>query len=307
VLYTFTGGDDGAEPFGLILSGATLYGATSGSSSNDGTIFAINTDGSGFAVLHTFTAGLSVRGYYPGNFDVLTNSDGANPSTLVLSGNTLCGTTRVGGPSGSGTVFKLNTDGTGFTSLYAFTGSTTNSSGDYINIDGSHPLGGLILSGNTVYGTTVRSGPFDGGTVFALNTDGTGFEVVHNFTVPQWPKLSVGAAPPSRLILSSNILYGTAIEGGIFDPNGFGSWPDGFVFSVSLLPQLTITPAGPNVVLGWPTNYAGFDYTGFALESTANLNLPVWKSNLPAPEILNGQKSVTVPVTGTQQFFRLRQ
>src|SRR5262249_49568160 len=158
----------------------------------------------------------------------------------------------VGGPAGSGTVFRLDTNGT-FSTLYAFTGSTTNSSGDYTNSDGSHPYSGLILSGNTLYGSTIRSGPFDGGTVFALNTDGTGFTVLHNFTVPQWPKQSIGAIP-SRLILSGNTLYGTAIEGGILDPNGFGSWPDGFVFSISLSPQLTITPTRANVILSWPTN-----------------------------------------------------
>ena len=50
-----------------------------------------------------------------------TNSDGANPyAGLILSGNTLYGTASDGGSSGNGTVFAVNTDGTGFTNLHSF-------------------------------------------------------------------------------------------------------------------------------------------------------------------------------------------
>ena len=50
---------DGADPYaGLILSGNTLYGTTSGGSWGDGTVFAINTDGIGFTNLHSFTGSL---------------------------------------------------------------------------------------------------------------------------------------------------------------------------------------------------------------------------------------------------------
>ena len=50
-----------------------------------------------------------------------------------------------------------------FTVLHSFTGG-----------DGTFPYAGLILSGNTMYGTTAVGGGSDGGTVFAVNTDGTG-------------------------------------------------------------------------------------------------------------------------------------
>ena len=46
------------------------------------------------------------------NGDYGTNSDGAQPKGLVLSGNTLYGTAWQGGSSGNGTVFKLAPDGT---------------------------------------------------------------------------------------------------------------------------------------------------------------------------------------------------
>src|SRR2546423_13879712 len=49
------------------------------------------------------------------------NSDGAEPKGLFLSGNTLYGTAWSGGSSGNGTVFKVKTDGTGFTTLHSFT------------------------------------------------------------------------------------------------------------------------------------------------------------------------------------------
>jgi hypothetical protein len=73
-------------------------------------------------------------------------------------------------------------------------------------------------------------------------------------------------------------------------------------------PQLTIAPSGPNVLLRWPTNNAGYDYTGFSLQSTTNLGSPaVWSTNSPAPVVINGQNVVINPITGPQQFFRLKQ
>jgi uncharacterized repeat protein (TIGR03803 family) len=101
------------------------------------------------------------------------------------------------------------------------------------------------------------------------------------------------------LILSSNTLYGTAYGG--------GSSGNGTVFSLSFPPQLTIIPSETNLILTWPTNYAGFDYTGYTLESTTNLVSPVWATNSPAPVVVNGQNVVTNTISGTQQFYRLIQ
>src|SRR5438105_4911182 len=50
--------------------------------------------------------------------------EGANAqASLILSGNILYGTASKGGITDYGTIFKLNTDGTGFTNLHKFTGS----------------------------------------------------------------------------------------------------------------------------------------------------------------------------------------
>ncbi|HEY1788027.1 MAG TPA: choice-of-anchor tandem repeat GloVer-containing protein [Verrucomicrobiae bacterium] len=139
-------GTNGSSPLAtLILSGNTLYGTTEYDLDRGyGTIFAVNTDGSDFTNLYIF------NGY-----------DGANPvGSLVLSNNVLYGTTMSGGSGGFGTVFAINTDGTGFITLYNFSGGW----------DGATPDGdGLVLSGNTLYGTTSSGGSSGNGTVFALS------------------------------------------------------------------------------------------------------------------------------------------
>jgi hypothetical protein len=62
------------------------------------------------------------------------------------------------------------------------------------------------------------------------------------------------------------------------------------------------------MILTWPTNYAGFSYSGYALQSTTNLgSSAVWATNSLAPVVVNGQNTVTNPISGTQQFFRLSQ
>jgi len=126
---------------GLVLSGNTLYGTTTGGgSSGNGMVFAVNTDGSVFTNLYSFSGG----------------SDGGAPyAGLILSGNTLYGTTAGGGSLANGTVFALHIDGSVFTNLYNFTGGS----------GGGAPYAGLILSSNTLYGTTAGGGSSGKGTV----------------------------------------------------------------------------------------------------------------------------------------------
>jgi hypothetical protein len=76
------------------------------------------------------------------------------------------------------------------------------------------------------------------------------------------------------------------------------------VFGVSASPvHLTMIPSGPNVVLTWPTNA-----TGFTLQSTTSLgSSAVWATNSPAPVVVNGQNTVTNPLSSPQRFYRLSQ
>ena len=349
---TDTTNKDGAFPqAGLILSGNTLYGTASGGGISNGTVFAINTDGSGFTNLYSFTPLDAATG--------TTNSDGAVPqAALILSGNTLYGTAQSGGPSGNGTLFAINTNGSGFTNLYSFTAldaatQTTNSDGaipqaallllgntlygtaayggtngngtvfalstngtgftilhtftaldadtDTTNSDGASPQAGLILSGNTLYGTAQSGGPSGNGTVFAINTNGTGFTNLYSFTANPSDTNSDGVYPSAGLILSGSTLYGTAEYG--------GASGNGTLFGLSFpSPQLSIMPSGTNVNLTWPSGVGGFSYSGFALQSATNLSsTSVWSAVSPAPVVVNGNNAVTNPVTGTKTFYRLSQ
>jgi uncharacterized repeat protein (TIGR03803 family) len=117
-------------------------------------------------------------------FDVIysfTNSPKAGDATsgLVLHNNTLYGTTYNGGTSSNGTVFKVNTDGSGYTVLKNF--SALSSNYPYTNGDGAWPSASLVLSGNTLYGTTQNGGSLGGGAVFKLNTDGNNYINLKNF------------------------------------------------------------------------------------------------------------------------------
>ena len=211
---------DGSKPSGgLVQSGNTLYGtASAGGIAANGTLFKVNADGLGFTNLHTFTTS---RTNASGTF---TNSDGATPSGgLILSGNSLSlyGTAKFGGTNGNGTVFVVSTNGTGFTNLHTFTAGHPNLSGFLTNTDGATPYAGLILSGNTLYGTTYAGGSENGGTVFAVNTDGTGFTNLHTFTGIG----SDGFNPRAGLIRSGGTLFGTTANG--------GSLVRGMVFAVN--------------------------------------------------------------------------
>ena len=271
-LHTFTGGSDGANPYGgVVLSSNALYGtAYSGGNSGKGTVFAVNIDGAGFTNLYSFTG-----------------SGGANTfAGLILSGNTLYGTAYGGGSLGAGTVFAINTDGTGFTNLHSFT-----------VIDGTSPYAGLILSDNTLYGTASLGGGANNGTVFKIKTNGTAFTNLYSFTGCSGVLRtnSDGANPYASLILSGNTLYGTARIGGSF---GFGT-----VFSLSFgTPQIGITLSETNVILTWPTNA-----TWFTLQSATNIDSSVWNTVSPGPVVVNGQNTVTNPISGAQKFYRLSQ
>jgi len=274
VLHTFDNVDGNGPVGGLILSDHTLFGAAGGGGpSGAGTIFSINTNGTGFTNLHSFSG----------------RPDGHSPNgRLILSDGILYGTTGAGGASNSnsGTVFSIRNDGTGFTTLHSF---TPNSNGGITiaNVDGAWPFAGLVLCGDTLYGTAHAGGPSRSGTVFGLKTNGSDFTVLHGFTN------SDGVGPNSDLILLGSTLYGTTDGGG----SGYGT-----IFAVSLAPELTVTPSRSSVVLTWPTNF-----TGYALQSTANLISPVWTTNFPTPVVFNGLVTVTNPISGTQQFFRLSQ
>ncbi len=186
-LHIFTG-LDGDSPHAELVQGpdGALYGTTNdGGTLGWGTIFKINADGTGFSTLHTFTL-----------------DDGARPEAALVQGTdgAFYGTTDGGGSWWYGTVFKLDADGTGFTSLYSFTGSE--------GMDVSAPL--VQGSDGAFYGTTSQSDYPGYGTVYKLGADGTGFTTLRFFN-------GLDGAFPRRAGLiqgSDGAFYGTTMEGG---------------------------------------------------------------------------------------------
>lgn len=203
-LHSFTGGLDQGFPYGgLTISGNIIYGTTGGTYNTGGgdgfgTVFAINTDGANFTLLHIFN-----------------NSDGWSPeANLICSNGMLYGTTVGGGSLGGGTVFAISTNGEGFATLSNFDPKNNN---NFENATGNGPIGSLVLCGGTLYGTTDIGGTGGTGTIFAVNTNGTVFTILHDFSVG-------GAFPPyantdgayilAGLTLCGSNLYGIAEHGG---------------------------------------------------------------------------------------------
>src|SRR5262249_26343965 len=197
LLHIFQGGvSDGSYPYAaLVLDGSgILYGTThNGGASDKGTVFKLATNGSGFALLHSFAGGVGDGAYSEA------------PLTLDATGF-LYGTTLNGGAAGLGlgTVFKLKTDGTGFALVHAFTGGAS---------DGANPFYSATQgSGGVLYGTTFNGGTGSEGTVFQVKTDGSGFALLHSFT----GGVSDGAFPYASVFQdSSGNLCGTAPIAGV--------------------------------------------------------------------------------------------
>ncbi len=156
IIYSFTGGSDGYEPWGTLIkdkSGA-LYGTTKfGGTTDEGTVFMLSRSAGKWTetTLHEFDS---------------FNEDGANPIAGLRwsPSGSLYGTTSYGGhcgPPGTGTVFELTQSGGVWTEtiLHCFAG----------NADGSYPQGGIILDKNgALYGTTALGGTDNLGTVWKI-------------------------------------------------------------------------------------------------------------------------------------------
>jgi len=187
VLYAFTGGSDGGEPWGRLLrdSQGNFYGTTyadGGLQLSFGVVFKLTPSGVE-TVLHSFTGGGD--GGHP-NGDLIADAQGS-----------LYGTTPAIPRSTHGTVFQLTQQG-GFTVLHTFSGT-----------DGFDPRSGVIMdaSGN-LYGTTWSGGSSNDGVVYKLSSNGTE-TVLHNFSG------SDGSMPVAGLVFdTAGNLYGTAAYGG---------------------------------------------------------------------------------------------
>jgi uncharacterized repeat protein (TIGR03803 family) len=210
VLYSFTGGADGANPWPRLLMDkkGNLYGTAlgGGTGNNNGAVFKLAPNGRE-TVLYSFCSKTNC-------------DDGSQPYAPVIadSKGNLYGTTVGGGDYNSGVVYKVTPKGKE-TVLYGFTGGS----------DGGGPLAGLLMdSSGNLYGTAFRGGnSSNDGVVFKVTPGGTE-QVLYAFCAKA--NCTDGATPNASFLIADKKgnLYGTVTAGGT-DNDGaiFELAPDG--------------------------------------------------------------------------------
>ncbi len=228
---------DGNHPKGVTLIGSTVYGATQNGGSGDvGILYSMGMDGSNFNIILDLnsTPALYPQAelmYYGGKlyntqvtggnwgyggvfsvnldgsafqdvYDFTGDINGANPAgSLLVSGSTIYGTSDGSNTAYCGSIYKVGTDGTGFSNLHSFPCSSS--------VDGYYPYSGLVLTGGYLYGTTSSGGPNGHGVLFRIQTNGSGYTLIHSFSGAQ-------GTPTANLTLSadSQTFYGICGSGG---------------------------------------------------------------------------------------------
>ncbi len=240
VLRYLLSSSDGSGPRGLTEGpGGALYGVTaSGGTGSAGTVFKLNKDGSNFVVLKNLGG---------------TNGSAARSGVLAASDGALYGTTTTGGSVNRGVVYRVTADGSSFTVLHNFLGTTT---------DGGRLDARLTEGPNgALYGVTFGGGSGSRGTVFQINKDGSGYAVIKSFagnaTEGGTPTTPLMVAPDGTLF-GANTTVGGDTYGLLYRLNADGSGftalrsfaaPDGSI------PFAPVTEASDGVLYG--TTYLG--------------------------------------------------
>jgi uncharacterized repeat protein (TIGR03803 family) len=160
------------------------------------------------------------------SFCAQTNcADGAEPFAGLIAdaaGN-LFGTTAFAGANDGGTVFEIAKTASGYagaaTTLYSFC-AQTNSQG--VCTDGQQPAAGLIAdAAGNLFGTTQRGGANDGGTVFELAKNASGYAsaatVLYSFcTQTNSQRVCTDGQQPAAgpIADATGNLFGTTFGGG---------------------------------------------------------------------------------------------
>jgi uncharacterized repeat protein (TIGR03803 family) len=227
VLYSFTGGVDGGEPYkGVTLDrDGNLYGtAVTGGSGNCeggcGVIYKLtNRKGTWTQkVVHAFTGG----------------DDGSGPGSRVTvdrAGN-IYGMAPTGGTYGLGTIYQIRPPSSGaltFKVIHAFTGGADGSSGS---------AGRMILRDGRLYGAATTGGSHGSGVVFELTPMAFGewdFKTIYTFQGHPDGSFPYGAL----LFDPSGNIYGTTYYGGAngigavykLSPQPVGEWTEDLIYS----------------------------------------------------------------------------
>jgi uncharacterized repeat protein (TIGR03803 family) len=101
-----------------------------------------------------------------------------------------------------GPLYRINLDGSGRTNLFTFS-----------NTDGINPFPPTVADG-AIYGVVRGSGFNDnGGLVYRISTNGSGFTIIHHFAIPG-PTNTEGASPACILTVTNGMVYGTTTNAG---------------------------------------------------------------------------------------------
>jgi uncharacterized repeat protein (TIGR03803 family) len=207
VLYSFTGGTDGGEPYKGVsidrqgnLYGTAVTGGSGACEGGCGVVYKLTNSGGTWRqrVIHTFTGG----------------DDGSGPGARVTvdqSGN-LYGMTPTGGANGLGTVYKLHPNGRSwdFQVIHTFTGGSDGSSGS---------AGRMLLLQGRLYGAATTGGLYGAGVIFELTPTPVGewdFRTLYSFHGQPDGSFPYGALYRA----ASGKFYGSTYYGG---RNGIGS------------------------------------------------------------------------------------
>jgi uncharacterized repeat protein (TIGR03803 family) len=286
VVFQFPAGDSNRASIQPKIANNTIMGL-----SKNG-LYRLNPDGSNFQKINTFPFGndnysifqqltyspvtnqvfyIADGGVYKNGYllkmdaTALTNFDvhdfgnvpgGYNPSGIFkATDGKLYGITQNGGAAGGGTIFKMNTDGSAFQTIYDFNGA-----------NGQSPIGQLLLAADgRLYGVCNRSGVSglsDNRLIFGINTDGTNYTVLKIFT---------NAATDGRVV--GELTEGTA--GSLYGVTG--PWGDrddepSIIFKIAtsgtgytVLKTFNTSFTEGKVMRNRLTFYSGFLYGTFAL------------------------------------------
>jgi uncharacterized repeat protein (TIGR03803 family) len=288
-----------------------LYGSCEGTSSAPGEVY--NYDAVGRKISDVVQFSQSVNGAHPSGTPAVgdvspsgqARPEGASPlgsSNSVLSQIALYGVTTSGGSNNWGTVFTVQADTNGFNVLHNF---------GFFS-DGGSPIGGMVLSGDVLYGTASAGGSNYNGTIFMIHTDGSNFKVLAAFNYA-----TTGDSPQGDLILSGKTLYGTTYIGGTggggtvfsIDTNG-----DNFTVLYSFSsPMSNGSGSYTNSDGGWLVSgllWSGYTLYGVTPYGGAYGGGTAFAIALPAPPSLNialsgGNLSVSWPASASNYLFQV--
>jgi uncharacterized repeat protein (TIGR03803 family) len=246
VLYSFTGGADGGEPYkGVSLDRAgNLYGTavTGGSGSCEGgcgVVYKLTKSGGTWTqtVIHAFTGG----------------DDGSGPGARVTvdrRGN-IYGMAPTGGAYGVGTIYKIHqvAGAWSFRVIHTFTGGDDGATGS---------AGRMILRRGRLYGAATTGGAHGSGVIFELSPRAVGewdFRTIYAFNGQPDGSFPYGAL----LFGPSGKIYGTTYYGGAngigavyeLSQRRLGEWTENVIYSFqegtdgnSPISNLVFDPAG---------------------------------------------------------------